>query len=136
MRILRSLIALPVWVIIWMMVILIPANLSGFWFLDTVSGVWIALLGGGALLINTVFVLVNAGFSRVLALPHLVLWGLLEIILFYRVLTVDMNETEFRLSLIVLIINGISLVFDVYDTRRWIAGERDVIGFEGQTPRI
>ncbi|MEX3011871.1 hypothetical protein [Hoeflea sp. TYP-13] len=131
-RILTSLLAIPVWVLIWMFVFLIPANLSGFFMLDTVSGKWIAVLGGGALVINTVLVLLNAGFSRVLAIPHLIFWLPLELVLIGRYFAADMGEGETRLTLVVLIINGISLGFDFVDTRRWFKGERDVIGFEGE----
>lgn len=135
-RIFRSLFALPVWVIIWMLVILIPANLSGLFFLDTVSGRWIAGLGGGALAINTVLVLMNGGFSRVLAIPHVIMWGALEILLIYRIFSESMASIEFQLTLVVVIINGVSLIFDVIDTRRWYIGERDVIGYEGMPVRI
>lgn len=135
-RIFRSLISLPGWVIAWMFVILIPANLSGLFFLDTTSGRWIAILGGGALLINTVLVLMNGGFSRVLAIPHVIFWGALEIVLIQRIMAETVGPAEFRLVIIVLIINGISLVFDVIDTRRWYVGERDVIGYEGLPVRI
>lgn len=135
-RIFRSLFALPVWVIIWMLVILIPANLSGLFFLDTVSGRWIAGLGGGALVINTVLVLMNGGFSRVLAIPHVIMWGALEILLIYRMFSESMASIEFQLTLVVVIINGVSLIFDVIDTRRWYIGERDVIGYEGMPVRI
>ena len=41
-----------------------------------------------------------------------------------------------RLTLFVLVINGISLCFDVIDTRRWLRGEREVFGFEGEAVRL
>ena len=96
-----------------MLVFLIPANLSGLFFLDTPTGVWITVLGAGALAVNTVFVLVNGGFSRVLALPHVLLWGPLQIILAVRLVSVPAGGTEWWLALTVFVINGISLVFDV-----------------------
>lgn len=135
-RIFGSLFSLPVWVIVWMLAFLIPANLSGFLYLDTISGRWIAGLGGGALLINTVLVLMNGGFSRVLAIPHLILWGPLEIVLILRAVSAEMGPEELWLVVTVMVINGISLVFDIIDTRRWYSGERDVFGFEGQPVRV
>ena len=135
-RIFRSLIAIPIWVLIWMFLFLIPANLSGFFMLDTVSGLWIALLGGGALAINTILVLINGGFSRVLALPHLALWLPLEIILIYRYAFAEMAEGEAWLTLMVLIINGISLAFDFLDTLRWYRGDRGVFGFEHEATTV
>ena len=83
-RIFRSLFSLPAWVIVWMLVFLIPANLAGLFMLDTQSGRWIALLGAGGLLVNLVPVFVNGGFSRVLAIPHLVFWLPLELVLLAR----------------------------------------------------
>ncbi len=135
-RILSSLIALPVWVIIWMFVFLIPANMSGLMFLDTTTGVWITVLGAGALAVNTVLVLANRGFSRVLAIPHLLLWGPLEVFLAVRLAAVPQGSGEWWLALTVFAINGISLFFDVYDTVRWWRGERQVTGFETETARI
>ncbi|MCP4314973.1 MAG: hypothetical protein GY789_02760 [Hyphomicrobiales bacterium] len=135
-RIFSSLFAIPAWVLIWMFVFLIPANLSGFFMLDTVSGIWIATLGGGALGVNTVLVLINGGLSRVLAAPHLILWLPLELILVYRAFAADMGPGETWLVLIVLIINGVSLGFDLVDTQRWYRGERAVFGFEGKTARL
>lgn len=135
-RIFRSHFSLPVWVIVWMWLFLIPANLSGLLFLDTISGRWIAVLGGGALLVNGLLVLLNGGFSRVLAIPHVVLWGGLEIILLHRITVETLSPAEMRIVLIVLTINGVSLIFDIIDTRRWYLGERDVMGYEGMPVRI
>ena len=52
LRILESLFSLPLWVQVWMLLILIPANVSGLFFLETTSGQWIALLGSGALAVK------------------------------------------------------------------------------------
>ena len=135
-RIFRSLFSLPAWVIVWMLVFLIPANLAGHFMLDTESGRWIALLGAGGLLVNLVPLLVNGGFSRVLAFAHLLFWLPLEFVLLARLLTADMGSAELRLTLVVLVINGISLCFDVIDARRWLRGERAVFGFEEETARL
>lgn len=135
-RILSSLVALPFWVIVWMFLFLIPANLSGLLFLDTVAGLWITLLGGGALAVNTILVLINRGFSRALAIPHVLLWGPLEIFLAVRLAAVPPGGDEWWLALVVFVVNGISLIFDIYDTVRWWRGERQVIGFETEPARL
>ncbi|MDA4845378.1 hypothetical protein [Hoeflea poritis] len=116
-----------------MFVFLIPANLSGFLLLDTVSGRWIAALGGGALAVNTVIVLVQGGFSRLLAIPHLIFWAPLEIILITLYFMTEMTPMESTVVAGVVVINGISLLFDAHDTLRWVRGERSVIGFESET---
>jgi len=132
-RIFKSLFAMPVWVIVWMLGFLIPANLSGLFLLDYVSGFWVALLGATAIAINAVIVFANGGFSKVLAIPHLVFWAPLQVILLYRYFTVpDMSNFEQNYILVVLIINGVSLVFDIFDTKEWLRGNRDVVGLEGE----
>ena len=83
-------------------------------------------------MVNLVPVVVNRGFSRVLAIPHLLFWLPLELILLTRILLADMGSAEWSLTMVVLVINGISLCFDVVDARRWWRGERDVVGFEGE----
>ena len=136
-RIFKSLFSMPVWVIVWMCFFLIPANLSGFFFLEFESGMWVATLGAGALFINTIILFMNGGFSKALAIPHLIFWGPLEIILLYRYFAVpDLSAAEQNFILIVAVINGVSLVFDVFDTRDWMQGKRDVEGFPGEPVRF
>lgn len=83
-RIAKSAFSLPVWVQLWMFLILIPVNMSGFFMLHTTSGIWVAILGAGALAINAVILFLNRGFSTALAIPHLVLWVPLQVILAHR----------------------------------------------------
>ncbi len=135
-RIVRSYFSLPVWVVIWLSLFLIPANFAGFWFLDTRTGFWVALLGAGAILLNAVIVLINGGLSKVLAIPHLIFWIPLEIILLRLVIAGGLSETEWRLAVIVLVTNGISLGFDVYDTVAWWRGKRKIAGYEDQPVRL
>ncbi len=136
-RIFKSLFSMPVWVIVWMCLVLIPVNLSGFFFLGFESGIWVALLGAGALGVNTIILFLNGGFSKVLAIPHLVLWGPLQLILLYRyVAAPDVSSTEQAYVLVVLIVNGISLAFDVFDTIEWKRGNRDVVGFPGEPVKL
>ncbi|MEO0328602.1 MAG: hypothetical protein AAF217_08395 [Pseudomonadota bacterium] len=137
LRILKSTIALPVWVILWIFLFLIPANFSGFFLLNYETGFWVALLGAGAIFFNTFILFLNGGFSKVLAIPHLILWIPLQIILTLRYFKApDLSNFEQTYILIVLIINGISILFDIYDTREWMRGNRDVAGFPGEKVRF
>lgn len=135
-RIVRSMFALPVWVIIWISLMLVPANFAGFFFLDTVSGWWIAVLGAGAIIVNLPLVWLNGGMSKVLAIPHLVFWIPLVVILGYRLIAVDLATPEYALTLVVFVINLISLGFDIYDFFEWRGGNRDVAGFPGEPVRF
>ena len=136
-RILRSTFALPVWVIAWITFFLIPANLSGYFLLQYETGFWVAVLGGTALLINTVILFLNGGMSKVLAIPHLIFWLPLQIILGYRLMNAtDLSSFETNYLIVMLVINGISLCFDFYDTRDWWKGNRAVVGYENEKPFI
>lgn len=120
-----------------MFLFLIPVNMSGLFLLDVVAGFWVAILGASALAINTCILFLNRGFSKVLAIPHLILWGPLQVILTIRYFTVpSLSEFEQSYILVVLIVNGISLVFDVYDTLEWKRGNRDVAGFPGEPVKL
>lgn len=132
-RIFKSAFSLPIWVQIWMFVFLIPVNMSGLFLLNYQAGFWVAVLGAGALAINTVILFLNRGFSKVLAIPHLVMWGPLQVILLARYFGApDLNSFEQTYILVVLMVNGISLAFDVFDTLEWKRGARDVAGFPGE----
>lgn len=135
-RILRSFFSLPLWVILWICVFLIPANFAGLWFLDSDVGFWVSVLGAGAICLNMIPVLINGGLSKVLAIPHLVFWIPLEIILLYLIITQPLTTPEWWLAVIVLVVNGISLGFDVYDTHQWWRGNRAVTGFEDEPVRL
>ncbi len=125
--------SLPVWVVIWMLFVLIPVNLSGYFLLHYDTGFWVAVLGGTAILLNTVIIFANGGFSKVLAIPHLALWLPLEIILLQRLFgETGLSGFEQGYLLTVLAVNGISLLFDFYDTAEWYGGNRAVAGYKGE----
>ncbi len=135
-RIFKSFLALPVWVIIWICLFLVPANFAGLWFLGTDVGFWVTVLGAGAIILNGIPVLLNGGASKVLAIPHVICWVPLEIILIRMVMGGNLGGAEWWLAVIVLIINGISLGFDFYDTAEWWRGNRKVVGYEDEPVRI
>ena len=136
-QVIQSTFALPAWVLVWILVLLIPANLSGLFLTELPAGWWVAVLGSGALMVNAVIAIANGGMSKALAIPHLLFWLPLELILLHRWLTVaDLTPFESTYILIILTINGISLVFDLYDTAQWVRGNRAIVGFEDQEPLI
>ncbi|WP_421856106.1 hypothetical protein [Oricola sp.] len=135
-RILKSYFSLPVWVIIWIGLFLVPANFSGYWFMDTASGWWIAVLGATGIIVNLPIVWLNGGLSKVLCIPHILFWTPLVVILGYRLLAVPMNATEFTLALAVFAVNGMSLAFDYYDFFEWRRGNRAVAGYPDDPVRF
>lgn len=135
-RIIKSYFSLPVWVIIWISLFLVPANFAGFYFLETTSGVWVALLGAGAIILNLGLVWINGGFSKVLCIPHVLFWTPLVFLLAYRLLYAEMAAPEYWLTVVVFLINGVSLVFDFYDLKQWRKGNRQVAGYENEIVRF
>ncbi|MDX1558978.1 MAG: hypothetical protein R3193_08735 [Marinobacter sp.] len=117
---------LPAWVQVWVASILIPVNAVSFLFLDTESGRWISVAAILVLATNYPIMLASRGMSRLLSVPHLLIWVPLELALVDRVFTKDLQGPELYLVLAVLLMNGISLVFDFHDSWRWIRGEREV----------
>ncbi len=42
-----------------------------------------------------------------------------------------MENPEFSFGLMVMVVNGISLMFDVVDASRWLGGDRKILGLDG-----
>ena len=117
--------ALPKWVKFWMMFILGPVNMASLLFLNEPSGVLVAalVLSGVALSVAPVFFI--RGFSKALAPGHLVPWTLLiGLIVFARP---DGSAAYGTYLNILLVVNGLSLVFDYVDSYKWLKGDRAVV---------
>ncbi len=120
--------SLPFWVQVWVAGILVPVNAAGFLLLDTLAGQWTALAAVLVLLSNYPVMLACRGMGRLLSVPHLLIWGPLQVALLYRLASGSPEPVEFGFMILVLVVNGISLVFDTMDTLRWLRGEREVPG--------
>ena len=75
----------------------------------------------------------QAGITRALAFPHLI-WLILVILIIYR-LYFDQTSgaagvSERIFGFIVVVTNGISLLFDILDSVKWFNGKREVLGLE------
>jgi len=118
--------ALPLWVQLWMALWLVPVNAASLLFLDQSMGVWIALLAAGAVAMNGPVLLIQRGFSKGMALPHLVPWGLLVLILIFA--WPDARGAYEVYLWLLLVTNLVSLGFDIPDAIRWIKGDRMIAG--------
>ncbi|MDE2155174.1 MAG: hypothetical protein KGJ32_04660 [Xanthomonadaceae bacterium] len=131
-RIWRSWRSLPGWVQVWVGLILVPVNVLPFFFLDTWSGRAGALAALVVVATNLPIMWVAAGMTRAMSLPHLLAWIPLQIGLLLRVAgkvgAAPPSRAEAVLAVLLLVVNGISLVFDVLDSWRWLKGEREVPG--------
>lgn len=119
----RSFHALPVWVQIWVALMLVPVNMASLVFINQPLGFWIAFLAIIAMMLNLPAMIYDRGFSKLMAFPHLLPWTILVgILLFAR------PEATGAYSIylwVLLCTNTISLAFDYPDALKWIKGDRE-----------
>ena len=110
--------ALPAWVQFWVGCILVPANLFAiiFW-QHPESGLLIAALAVGGMLLNIGIMIAERGFAKSMAIPHLFFWIPLLFIIVPKMGT----DSVFGTYLLVLfVVDFISILFDINDTREWL----------------
>ena len=131
----RSWRSLPLWVQIWVAGILVPVNVLPFFLLESVVGQAGALAALLVLVTNGPLMWVYRGMNKVLSIPHLIAWGPLVIYLLMLLsesgFRADASRMELGLAALLLAINGISLMFDVVDSAKWLAGDRATPGIPG-----
>jgi len=119
----RSFRSLPLWVQIWVGIILVPVNMATI-VLITEPCCWlIPVLAIGGMAPNLFLMFYERGFSKAMALSHLVLWIPLLVILAYEIKT---NSIFANYLMILFTIDAISIVFDLKDSRDWLKGDRNV----------
>ncbi len=117
----------PLWVRIWMVLWLIPVNLAPLFFVDHERGWLIAGLSIGGMLLNVPIVLVERGLSRLMALPHILLWTPL-VLACLLLLALGVESVGYaRLLWILVVTDIVSLLFDYSDFIRWLRGDRKIL---------
>lgn len=128
----RSFRALPMWVQIWVGAVLVPVNAAPFVMLDLWTGRVAAVAAVLVALTNLPIMVMDGGMSKRMSLSHLLIWGPLEYLLIARLIEVGgppaPSALEWRLGLIIVLVNGISLAFDVLESWRWLRGDRSIPG--------
>ncbi len=131
----RSYRALPLWVQGWVLVILVPVNMASLALLGQESGAAVAALAIGAMLLNGVIMLIERGFSKAMALPHVVIWTPLVLWIVWMLATgtgaaaqMGMQTGAGRVLWLLLAVDLVSLVLDWRDAWLWLRGERQVAG--------
>ncbi len=122
----RSYRSLPLWVQIWVMGILVPVNSAAIFFIFQPSGIWIAILAIGAMLPNIPIMLYERGLSKMMALPHLLPWSIL--VLWLLIAMPEGSPAYTSYLWILLVVDALSLVFDIPDALKWRKGDRAVAG--------
>lgn len=121
--------ALPGWVQAWVALVLVPVNAVSLAFLDRIEGPLVAALALGAILLNGVPLLVERGFSKAMAIPHVLLWTPLVAGIAAYAVRGDLPPGGFGRYLVLLgAVNAVSLAFDFRDARAWLRGDRAVAG--------
>ncbi|MBH9681713.1 MULTISPECIES: hypothetical protein [Burkholderiaceae] len=124
--------SLPGWVQFWVGCILVPVNAASFAMLDTGSGRAIAAAALLVVATNVPIMLWARGMTKLMAVPHLFIWGPLQWFLLSKIRQFSDADAMPPLELIyvtaVLLVNGISLAFDALDSWRWLKGDRAVPG--------
>lgn len=122
--------SLPMWVQVWVGLVLIPANAASFFLLDYWSGHAAALAAAFVVVTNVPIMLRERGMSKLMAIPHLFAWGPLQVFLVLRLMdhsiTPQMATEEQAYAVVLIAVNGLSLVFDAVDSWRWLRGNRAV----------
>jgi len=120
--------ALPGWVQVWVFLILVPVNVASLWFWTAPNGMLIAVLANGAMALNGPIMLMDRGFSKAMALPHVVIWTPLVIWLIWLLSSGQVGGIFAAYLWVLLVVDVVSLVFDFKDARDWLRGDRAVAG--------
>lgn len=125
----RSFRSMPLWVQVWVAGILMPVNALPFFMLDHPVGQAGAAAAVFVLATNLPLAWLYRGMNRVLAIPHLIAWTPLQLFLLMWLFTGDDADGPAMVTALALVlVNGISLLFDAVDTVRWLRGERETPG--------
>lgn len=118
----NSMRSMPLWVQVWVFFILVPVNMVSMFFIAEPMGLWIAFLANIAMMMNLPVMIVDRGFSKAMALPHLVPWTILIALLLFARPEADGAYAVYLWAL--LIVDTISLMFDFPDALKWLRGDR------------
>ncbi len=119
--------ALPNWVKVWLIFLNI-LFLAAFLYIPSQLAriVLISYVSSGPFLLG--FVFFEGGFSRILGIGHLIPWLPMMVWLLWWITRSDPSAPGAFYAVILAIATATCLVFDMHDIRRWIAGERKLMG--------
>lgn len=118
--------SLPAWVQIWVAFVLVPVNIASLAFIEQPLGLWVAVLAIIAMLPNLPVMFYERGFSKLMALPHLIPWTLL--LLLILVIRPPLTDLYGYYLWVLFAVDFISLALDYPDTVKWLRGDRTVSG--------
>lgn len=124
----KSFLNLPMWVRIWTFLILVPINFASLWFIGQPGSVLIAGIAIAGIAFNSIPLFLERGFSSTMAIPHVIFWIPLVVILTtYLTSSEAILSKEYRYFLICLLtINIVSLAFDIPDVFKWFRNRKRI----------
>jgi len=114
---------LRLWVL-WLTVAMVATPLLLLIFRATRRDAAIVLASTVAVMVSMQVLYQAVGFVRLLGLPHVVIWGPLAVWLASRLRNAALPRPAPVVIGVFLLTIGVSLVFDVIDVARWVAGDR------------
>ena len=122
----QSFCRIPVWVQIWIVLILVPVNLLAIGSINNPYGTVIAILAVGGMVPNLAIMAWERGVSKRMALPHLIAWIPLVVLIPFAMAETQARPVYFAFLWVLFVVDVISLGFDIVDFRKWLNGDRDV----------
>ncbi len=120
----RSFRSLPLWVQVWVGLILVPVNMATVILITEPCCYLIPILAIGGMAPNAVLMFIERGFSKAMALSHILLWIPLLVLLAYEIKT---NSIFANYLMVLFAVDFVSICFDLKDSRDWFKGDRGVI---------
>lgn len=120
--------ALPLWVQVWVAVILVPVNVASLWFFYETMGALIAVLAIGGMVPNLLIMVFDRGLSKAMALPHLAIWIPLVAFLIWVIQSPWAEGPYLTYLWLLLVVDGVSLAFDIPDAWKWLRGDHAIAG--------
>lgn len=117
----------PAWIGMWLNVLLIGAFILPLvlliWKESRIAGIAtvVASLVGG---LSTQWLFGEMGYVKLLGLPHIMFWTPLMVYLVTKIMRGELRVWPKRIMTVIVLLIGISLVFDYVDVARWVFGER------------
>jgi len=115
--------SLPLWVQIWVGMILVPVNMATIVLITEPGSYLIPVLAIGGMMPNAVLMFVERGFSKAIALSHVVLWTPLLILL---AMDISAGSVFADYLMVLFAVDLISICFDVKDSKDWFKGDRKI----------
>jgi hypothetical protein len=122
----KSFLSLPLWVRLWVLIILVPINMASLAFTAEPKSTIIISLALAGITFNLIPLWLDRGFTSAMAVPHIIFWAPLVIVLIYQLFFSGLEfSNNYHVFLILLLVcDSISLFMDIPDALRWAKDRR------------